>query len=335
MRFPAGLYKSLAISFIKNSLKGGKRFPLVLMLEPTHRCNLACAGCDRIRLNTESRGHDLSLDECIDAAVRSGAPVVTVTGGEPFLYEQLGALVGQLLRMRRYVYLCTNGLLAGSLLEELSPHPGLSLNFHLDGMENTHDRLAGRSGTFRTAIEAIKKAKQKGFRVCTNTSVYKHADVEELEQLFALLARIDVDGILISPAFSYQSVTEEIFLSKEEAAEKFRRMGHLFTRYPFMSTPIYIDFLQGKRRMHCTPWGNPTRNPLGWKSPCYLITDAYCESFGELMEKTDWDRYESGADPRCRDCMVHSGYEATAMRNAFSNPRDLLKLALWNFGRPS
>ena len=334
MRFPAGLYKSLALSFIKNSLRGGKRFPLVLMLEPTHRCNLACAGCDRIRLNAETHMRDLSLDECIDAAGQSGAPVVTVTGGEPLLYGQVGLLVEKLLRMQRYVYLCTNGLLARSLAEDFLPHPRLSLNFHLDGMEQTHDRIAGRSGTFQTAIEAIRKAKEKGFRVCTNTSVYKYADAEELEQLFALLASINIDGILISPAFTYQSVAEDIFLTREEAAEKFMRMKHLFDRYPFMSTPMYIDFLQGTRRMRCTPWGNPTRNPLGWKSPCYLITDAYCESFKELMERTDWQKYESGEDPRCRNCMVHSGFEATAMRNAFSNPRDLLRLALWNFRCP-
>lgn len=333
MRFPLGLYKALTRSFVKNGVKGRKRFPLVLMLEPTHRCNLACAGCDRIRLNAETPACDLSLDECMEAAFESGAPVVTVTGGEPLLYKQLNRLVEELLRMHRYVYLCSNGLLTGSFIEEFRPHPCLSLNFHLDGMEETHDRIAGRSGTFRAAIESIRTAKQKGFRVCTNTSVYKYADLQELEELFALLTRIKVDGILISPAFSYQSVAEKIFLSREEAAEKFRRMEHLFGRYPFMSTPIYLDFLKGKKPMRCTPWGNPTRNPLGWKSPCYLITDAYCGSFRELMEKTDWDRYESGEDPRCRDCMVHSGYEATAMRNAFSNPRDLVRLAFWNFRR--
>ena len=307
---------------------------MVLMLEPTHRCNLACAGCDRIRLNAETDARDLSLDECIDAVVQSGAPVVTVTGGEPLLYGQLRALVAELLRMKRYVYLCTNGLLAASLVRQLSPHPGLSLNFHLDGMEKTHDRVTGQDGTFRTAIEAIKRAKEKGFRVCTNTSVYKYADAKELEQLFALLTQIGVDGILISPAFSYQSVREEIFLSREEAIERFSHMESLFSRYPFMSTPMYIDFLQGKRRMLCTPWGNPTRNPLGWKSPCYLITDTYCESFAELMTKTDWDRYEAGRDLRCRDCMVHSGFEASVTRQAFSRPYDLLRLLLWNFRCP-
>jgi hopanoid biosynthesis associated radical SAM protein HpnH len=331
MRFPAGLYKSLAFHIIKNGLKGAKRFPLVLMLEPTHRCNLACAGCDRIRLNAETHARDLSLDECIDAVVQSGAPVVTVTGGEPLLYGQLRALVAELLRLKRYVYLCTNGLLIGSLVRQLSPHPALSLNFHLDGLEKTHDRMTGQDGTFRTAVEAIKRAKEKGFRVCTNTSVYKYTDVEELEQLFALLTQIGVDGILISPAFSYQSVKEEIFLSKEEAAQRFRYMEYLFPRYPFMSTPMYIDFLQGKRQILCTPWGNPTRNPLGWKSPCYLVTDRYYKSFAELMTKTDWDRYQAGGDLRCRDCMVHSGYEASVMRQAFSSPRDLLRLLLWNF----
>ena len=192
-------------------------------------------------------------------------------------------------------------------------------------------RTAGRSGIFHTVIESIKKAKKNGFKVCTNTSVYKYADVGELEQLFALLRSINVDGLLISPAFSYQSVLDDIFLSKEEAAMKFRGMDRLFEKYPFISTPMYIDFLQGRRRLRCTPWGNPTRNPLGWKSPCYLITDEYCDSFRELMDKTDWERYESGKDPRCRNCMVHSGYEASAMRNAFSNPRDLLRLAVWNF----
>ena len=331
MRFPVGLYKSLALSFIKNSVRGGKRFPLVLMLEPTHRCNLACAGCDRIRLNAENNARDLSLDACIDAARQSGAPVVTVTGGEPLLYKDVGKLVEELLRMNRYVYLCTNGLLADKLTEEIRPHPRLCLSFHIDGMEQTHDRTAGRSGIFDTVVESIKKAKKHGFRVCTNTSVYKYAEVGELEQLFGLLRNINVDGILISPAFSYQSVSDDIFLSREEAALKFKYMDHLFDRYPFISTPMYIDFLQGRRHMRCTPWGNPTRNPLGWKSPCYLITDAYCDSFQELMDKTDWDRYGSDKDPRCRNCMVHSGYEATAMRNAFSSPRDLLRLALWNF----
>ncbi|MCK5512004.1 MAG: DUF3463 domain-containing protein, partial [Thermodesulfovibrionia bacterium] len=181
--------------------------------------------------------------------------------------------------------------------------------------------------------DAIKKAKQKGFRVCTNTSVYKNSDIRELEELFQLLKSINVDGFLISPAFGYESVEDSIFLSMNEITDKFRQMASFFDRFPFMSSPLYVDFLKGKRHMNCTPWGNPTRNPLGWKSPCYLITDTYHQSFNELMEKTRWDWFEMRRDPRCKNCMVHCGYEATVMRTAFSRPNELLKLFLWNLKR--
>lgn len=333
MRFPANLYSSLGAYFFKNLLRRNKRYPLVLMLEPTHRCNLECAGCDRIRLHNKEQSSDLPLEECINAAIESDAPVVTITGGEPLLYRDLKELAGQLLKMKKHVYLCTNGVLTESLLDEFRPHPRLTLNFHLDGMEKTHDRITGRPGTFTSAIENIKKAKQRGFRVSTNTSLYKDSSIGELENLFRLLVSIGVDGTLISPAFSYERVENDIFLKRYEAVAMFREMEDFFLRFPFINSPLYVDFLKGERRMRCTPWGNPTRNPLGWKSPCYLITDAYYGSFREMMEKTPWEIYEYGTDPRCRDCMVHSGYEATSMRDAFSHPRDLLRLILWNFGR--
>jgi hopanoid biosynthesis associated radical SAM protein HpnH len=330
MRFPISLHLSITLFFIENVLAGNKRFPLVLMLEPTHRCNLACAGCDRIRLHNEKQADDLAFDQCIGAALESKAPVVTITGGEPLLYKDLSPLVKELLRLKRHIYLCTNGLLTESFIGEFKPHQRLTLNFHLDGMEATHDGITGRPGTFRTVIETIKKAKRRGFRVSTNTSVYKNSDIRELESLFELLTSINVDGILISPAFGYESVQDNIFMNRDEITKMFSRMAHFFGRFPFMSSPIYIDFLKGNRNMRCTPWGNPTRNPLGWKSPCYLITDTYYKSFGELMEKTQWDWYEAGIDPRCRNCMVHSGYEATVMRTAFSNLKDLLRLTIWN-----
>ena len=330
MRFPVALYSSLTAFFMRNLLKGRRRFPLVLMLEPTHRCNLACAGCDRIRLHNEAQSEDLTLDECIGAVTASRAPVVTVTGGEPMLYPHLKSLVGELIEMKKHVYLCTNGLLAESFIDEFSPQQRLTLNFHLDGLEATHDGIANRPGTFRKALENIGRAKKRGFRVSTNTSVYKNSDLKEFETLFRTLTDLGVDGTLISPAFSYESVADNIFLSREEAVEKFREMTDFFRRFPFLNSPLYVDFLRGERQMRCTPWGNPTRNPLGWKSPCYLITDRYYGSFEELMEKTDWERYGTGADPRCRDCMVHSGYEATSMRCAFSSPRDLLRLLVWN-----
>ncbi len=328
MRFPLSLYTSLSASFARNALSGKKRFPLVLMLEPTHRCNLACAGCDRIRLYEQQHTGDLSLSECMEAVFQSQAPVVTITGGEPMLYEHLQELVAELIRLKRHIYLCSNGILTQSFIETFTPNQRLTLNFHLDGTQEIHDRIT-KPGTFQQVIETIKAAKRRGFKVSTNTSVYRNSDVKELERLFAFLKSIGVDGFLISPAFHYERVEGDIFLSREEATKKFRQMD-FFMRFPFMSSPLYLDFLQGKRQLRCTPWGNPTRNPLGWKAPCYLITDAYYASFGELMEKTDWDRFEAGADPRCRDCMVHSGYEATVQRIAFSRPGDLLRLTLWN-----
>ena len=330
MRFPISLYSSLTRSFIANAVKGRKKSPLVLMLEPTHRCNLECAGCDRIRLYSKEHAEDLTLDQCMNAAKESRAPVVTVTGGEPLLYRELKPLVTELLRLKRFVYLCTNGLLTESFIEEFKPHPLLTLNFHLDGMEETHDSITRKAGTFKQAVVAVKKAKQRGFRVSTNTSVYRTSDPREVEMLFGLLENIHVDGILVSPAFNYDSVEDSMFLSRDEIKEKFRLMSKSFERFPLISSPIYLDFLKGNRQMRCTPWGNPTRNPFGWKSPCYLITDTYYKTFAELMEKTDWEKYESGRDVRCKNCMVHSGYEASVMRAAFSNPLDFLRLLLWN-----
>lgn len=330
MRFPAALYSSLIFFFIKNFIGGIKRFPLVLMLEPTHRCNLACAGCDRIRLHSEEKSEDLTLEECIESVKESKAPVVTITGGEPLLYSHLTSLVNELLEMKKHIYLCTNGLLTESFIDEFSPQSRLTLNFHLDGLEQTHDGITNRPGTFKKALDNIQRAKKKGFRVSTNTSVYKNSGKKELEKLFETITALGVDGTLISPAFGYESVGDDIFLNREEAVARFRDMSDFFLKFPFLNSPVYVDFLKGEKDIRCTPWGNPTRNPLGWKSPCYLITDAYYGSFDEMMKRTEWEKYGKGTDPRCRNCMVHSGYEATSMRCAFSSPRDLIRLLIWN-----
>lgn len=327
MRFQPGLYKTLTAHFLKNMLRGNRKFPLVFMLEPTHRCNLACTGCDRIRTAADA---DLSVQQCLAASRECGAPVVAVTGGEPMLYGNLKNLVGELLDEGRFIYLCTNGTLAQEFIKAFCPHPRLTLNFHLDGMSKTHDAVANRQGVFKTAVEAIALAKNRGFTVSTNTTVYKNSDLSELEQLFELLTTLKVDGMLVSPGFAYQSVENDIFFSRAEIIGKFRSISGLFGKFRFMNTPLYMDFLQGRRELSCTPWGNPTYNPLGWKSPCYLVTDGYYKTYAELMEKTDWKKYESGADPRCANCMVHGGYETTVMRTAFKRPLSTIRLALWN-----
>ncbi|MFA5072996.1 MAG: adenosyl-hopene transferase HpnH [Nitrospirota bacterium] len=331
MRFPLSLYTSLTRSFIQNARKGIKQFPLVLMLEPTHRCNLDCAGCDRIRLYHQKQTPDLTLEQCLAAVKESGAPVITITGGEPMLYKDLKPLVAELIRMKKHIYVCSNGILTESFIDDMKPSSRLTLNIHLDGLEETHDRIVNKPGTFQKAVASIKKAKKKGFRVSTNTSIFKNSDNHELESLFDFLKGLGVDGILLSPAFSYERVEDDIFLTREEAIQKFKSLN--LKKYPLLSSPLYLDFLTGKRDLRCTPWGNPTRNPLGWKSPCYLITDAYHPSYNDMMQQTDWDRYEAGRDPRCKDCMVHSGYEATVQRIAFSNPRDIMRLLLWNMSK--
>jgi len=330
MRFSPALSAALTGYFFKNILKGRKRFPFVLMLEPTHRCNLRCAGCDRIRLYGKGESRDLALDECLGAVAESEAPVVTVTGGEPLLYGDLKGLLSALIRLKKHIYLCTNGLLAGSFVGSYAPHPRLTLSFHLDGMKGTHDRITGKPGSFDAAVEGLKAAKAKGFRVWTNTSVYKGTDSIELIELFSFLKGLGVDGILVSPAFGYESVADDIFLKKEETKEKFGLMRPRFRGLPITGTPLYLDFLEGKTQMACTPWGAPTRSPLGWKSPCYLITDAYYPSFSALMKKTRWEEYGPGKDGRCRDCMVHSGFEPAAMREIFARPGKMLRSVLWN-----
>jgi hopanoid biosynthesis associated radical SAM protein HpnH len=330
MRFSSSLSSALTAHFLVNTFKGQRRFPLVLTLEPTHRCNLFCAGRDRIRLFSRNAGQDLTVKECVDAAVESAVPVVTVTGGEPLLYEGLKELLQELFRLKRHVYLCTNGLLADQFLRGFEPDPRLIVNFHLNGLAQTHDGITGRPGTFRKAVKAISLAKERGFRVWTNTSMYKGTGYDESLSLFWTLTRLGVDGILVSPAFGYESVGEDIFLKREEATERFRQMDGQFGRFPIMSTPLYLDFLKGKGPMECTPWGNPTRNIFGWKSPCYLITDRYYETYSELMTKTRWDDFGPGKDPRCENCMVHSGFEATAMRESFTKIHEMIRMLLWN-----
>lgn len=330
MRFPIGLYLSLAGTRFRKGSQNRRRTPLVLMLEPTHNCNLDCMGCDRIRLFRNHRATDLPLEDCIGAVQESAAPVVTVTGGEPLLYPHLKDLLQTLLDMNRYVYLCTNGLLADRFMQECSPHPRLMLNFHLDGMAMTHDGLVGRKGVFANAVAAIRKACKRGFNVCTNTSVYKNSDPLELEQLFLLLMHLGVKGMLLSPAFAYESVGDDLFLDRSEIHAKFCSLDLTSPRFRFLSTPTYLSFLRGEKQLSCTPWGSPTRNPFGWKSPCYLITDRYYQSFREMIDGTDWSVYGADKDERCRNCMVHCGYEPSVMSHAFHHPRDLLRLVLWN-----
>ena len=330
MAFSRQLLWSLVRYTVVNKLRGRERFPFVLMLEPTLRCNLACAGCGRIRELRDSPNHSLSAAECLAAVAESGAPIVSITGGEPLLHPDIVSIVDQILAAERGVTLCTNGLLLKDSLDGFQPSPYLSLVVHLDGLAETHDRCVGREGVFATAMDAIGAAKRRGFRVMVNTTLYKETNVAETVQLLELLARIPVDGITVAPAFDFEAVDADLFLTRSEAIARFGPIYALRHRVPFANTPLYLEFLAGKRELTCVPWSTPTRNPRGWRQPCYLLGDDYCPSFQALMEETDWEAYGAGNDPRCAHCMVHSGYDAAALGEALRSLPTLWRVMKWS-----
>lgn len=332
MRFPLSLTTSLSRYLIKQKLLGRKRFPLVLMLEPTHACNLYCDGCGRIRTWYEGQKAELSLDECVGAVKECPAPVVSICGGEPLMFKPLPELVQATLDLGRHIYLCTNGMLLNRFVEKVKPHPHLIVNIHFDGTRAFHDEVVKKEGCFEDAFEGAKLAKEHGFTVCTNTTVFRQTEIPMLEKLYRKLEDIGVDGFLISPAYSYSAVAEkEHFMTRDEIRDKFRSADGILSNPKFWNTPIYMDFLLGNRELECTPWGNPTRDPYGWKKPCYLMEDGHYETFEELMRETAWESYGPGNDPRCEDCLVHCGFEPTATRETQRNLKDGLRMLKWNF----
>src|SRR5581483_4724980 len=283
-----------------------RRFPIVLMLEPLHACNLTCTGCGRIREYENTITERVPLEECLAAVDECGAPVVSICGGEPMMYPQIGELVNGILARNRHIYLCTNG------------------------MEKNHDIAVEKQGVFREAIEGIKAAKAAGFQVCTNTTVYKETDMREIEELFEFLKQFHVDGHQIAPAYGYSAVNDrEIFMTRDDIHEKFQDIDRIAKKYAVRQTPLYMEFLKGERELPCTAWGNPTYNVKGWKGPCYLITDGHYKTFEELMTETPWESYGHGNDPRCEHCMVHCGYEASAAFGINAGVADNLKMLAW------
>jgi hopanoid biosynthesis associated radical SAM protein HpnH len=307
-----------------------KRFPLVLMLEPLHACNLTCTGCGRIREYETSISQRLTLEQCLKAVDECGAPIVSICGGEPLLYPEIGKLVAGTLARGRHIYLCTNAMMLPKKLHEFKADPRFFINVHLDGLEETHDLCVERKGVFKLAIEAIRAAKAAGFKVCTNTTVYRETDMNEIERLFEYLEQFDLDGHMLSPGYGYSAVNDrEIFLTRDDVHEKFSHIEKIAKRFKLNSTPTYLEFLKGDRELPCTAWGNPTYNIKGWKGPCYLITDAHYVTFEELMTKTPWESYGHGNDPRCEHCMVHCGYEPSAALGINAKAGDSLKLLKW------
>jgi hopanoid biosynthesis associated radical SAM protein HpnH len=336
MRFPLSLTTNMAGYMVKKKVAGVKRFPLVLMLEPLHACNLTCTGCGRIREYETSIKQRLSVEECLASVDEAGAPIVSICGGEPLIYPDIGRLVQGILQRRKNIYLCTNGMFIQKKLHEFRPTSRFFFNVHLDGMEKTHDLAVERDGVFQAAVEGIKEAKAAGFLVCTNTTIYRETDLAEIEALFGYLTRLGVDGFMLAPAYGYTAVKEtnpdgaaEIFMTREEVHRKFQQAQGLLTKFKMMVSPVYLEFLSGKRELTCTAWASPTRNVKGWKGPCYLITDEHHDTFKELIHDTDWDQYGYGKDPRCEHCMMHCGYETAAALGVNQRLGDTFKMVWW------
>ncbi|MDJ0743981.1 MAG: adenosyl-hopene transferase HpnH [Xenococcaceae cyanobacterium MO_167.B27] len=299
-------------------LLGKKKFPLVLMLEPLFRCNLACSGCGKIQHPTEILQKHLTPEECFAAVEESGAPVVSIPGGEPLLHPQIGEIVRGLVARKKFVYLCTNGLLLEKSLAKFEPSPYLTFSVHLDGLGEEHDRLVDRSGVFEKAIAAIKAAKAQGFRVTTNTTVFEGADPKQMQEFFDFLEDLGVDGMMISPGYSYElAPDQDSFLSLEQTKALFREILAPWKsgqkKWNFNHNPLFLEFLMGDVDFECTPWGSPSYSVLGWQKPCYLLNEGHYKTYQELINNTDWDNYgRASGNPKCADCMVHCGYEPTA-----------------------
>lgn len=310
---------------------GNRRFPLVLMLEPLFHCNLRCKGCGKIAYPKEILEKRMSPSECMAAVEECGAPVVSIAGGEPLMHRQLPEIVRGFAYRKKFVYLCTNALLVQKRIHEFEPSPYLTFNVHLDALDDRHDVRVGRDGVFQNAISAIRLLVSKGFRVTTNTTLFKGETAETAGALFDLITSLQVEAMTIASAFNYENATDqEHFFNRDEAISLFRaifQMGKGKT-WCFNHSSLYLDFLEGNQDYACVPWGNPTRNIFGWQKPCYLIDDGYEPTYRDLMKNTEWSKYGAGRDPRCTHCMLHSGFEPTAVMDSARNPLKALRVYL-------
>jgi hopanoid biosynthesis associated radical SAM protein HpnH len=317
---------------LRQQLARHRRYPLVLMLEPLFRCNLACAGCGKIDYPTDILDRRLSVDECLAAVDECGAPVVSIAGGEPLLHKEIAAIAAGIVARRKFVYLCTNALLMKKRLALFEPSPYFIWSVHLDGDQSMHDKSVCEGGVFDRAVAAIREAKARGFRVNINCTLFNNAEPERVARFFDDIAAIGIDGMTVSPGYAYERAPDQAhFLTRTRTKELFRdilRRGRGGRAWSFSQSGLFLDFLAGNQEYRCTPWGNPTRNVFGWQRPCYLLGEGYAATFRELMETTDWDSYGTGNYEQCADCMVHSGYEATAVTDAVRHPLKALAVSL-------
>jgi len=334
MSVPVSQMFTVATYVLGQKLRGRKRYPLVLMLEPLFRCNLACAGCGKIQYPAQILKKHLTVERCLAAVEECGAPMVSIPGGEPLMYPEIDSLVAELVARKRYVYLCTNAILLKEKLDLFTPSKYLSLSIHMDGLREEHDEAVCRDGVYDLAVPAIREAVARGFRVTTNSTIFDGASPLRMREFFDEMMRLGVEGMMISPGYSYSKAPDqEHFLRRAKTAQLFRDMlAEPKRTWRFNQSPLFLRFLMGKHDFECTPWGNPTFNIFGWQRPCYLLQDGYAETFEELMETTAWEQYgRKSGNERCQDCMVHCGFEATAVNHTFSSLRGLAETAAVTF----
>jgi hopanoid biosynthesis associated radical SAM protein HpnH len=326
MSVPISQMWTVASYVIRQKLKRRLRYPLVLMLEPLFRCNLACAGCGKIQYPPQILRKNLTVEQCLRAVGECGAPIVSIPGGEPLMYPDIGPLVRELVARKKYVYLCTNAILLQEKLEAgiFSPSKYLTFSVHLDGLREEHDDAVCREGVYDTAVAAIREALRRGFRVTTNTTLFEGASPIRMQMFFDEMMDLGVEGMMLSPGYSYaKAPDQEHFLRRQKTHELFRKMLEAAKpRWKFNQSPLFLQFLMGKRDFECTPWGNPTFNVFGWQRPCYLLQEGYAASFAELLETTQWERYgRASGNDKCQDCMVHCGHEPSAVNHTFASLR--------------
>ncbi|MGI4861095.1 MAG: adenosyl-hopene transferase HpnH, partial [Janthinobacterium lividum] len=317
---------------MKQHLTRQRRYPLVLMLEPLFRCNLACSGCGKIDYPDEILNQRISVADCLQAVDDCGAPVVSIAGGEPLLHKGLPEVVRGIIARKKFVYLCTNALLMEKKIDDYEPSPFFVWSIHLDGDQKMHDKSVCQDGVYDRAVAAIKLAKQKGFRVNINCTLFNDADPEKVAAFFDETKRLGIDGITVSPGYAYERAPDQQhFLNREKTKTLFRdilRRGRGGRDWAFSQSTMFLDFLAGNQTYHCTPWGNPTRTVFGWQKPCYLLGEGYAKTYRELMDDTNWDNYGTGNYEKCADCMVHSGFEATAVKDTIAHPLKALGVSL-------
>jgi hopanoid biosynthesis associated radical SAM protein HpnH len=330
MSVPLSQMWTVATYVIRQRLAGRKRYPLVLMLEPLFRCNLACAGCGKIQYPAQILRKNLSVERCLRAVDECGAPMVSIPGGEPLMYPEIDRLVAELVKRKKYVYLCTNAILLKEKLHLFKPSRYLSFSVHMDGLREEHDEAVCRDGVYDQALPAIQEALARGFRVTTNTTLFDGASPLRVREFFDEMMRVGVEGMMVSPGYSYSKAPDqEHFLRRSRTHQLFADiLSNPKRGWRFNQSPLFLRFLMGKHDYECTPWGNPTYNMFGWQRPCYLLQDGYAETFKELMETTPWENYgRKSGNEKCQDCMVHCGFEATAVDHTFSSLRGFVETA--------